>query len=1467
MKKKTIKLFRTLLVGSIILSLSVVPIYAAEANNPTYTSESSDPTYDPATNDPVSDPEVSNPESDPEVNDSTSDSEINDPTSDPESNGQDDSVFYGSLTQSPSSDPSGEWDNDELFDEYINSIFYELPYDFSFFSNSILKNTLNDSEKLIYDQLESRIKDVATGIQTNTKFVLDDLSQINLNWTASECDVSAFTQSNVASLVGQKLLATLDLSKIWYCLLADLPYDLYWHDKSAKETGVSYHYSFFSNEARITSLIFHFAVNIKYADPTASEPFKTNLDIADNINRARNAAENAKQIVDNNANENDYTKLKNYMKEICDLNTYNDSAASSMNTNTLPDGADPWQLIYVFDKNPNTNVVCEGYAKAFAYLCDLTKFENSNIACYTVYGKMNDKSGAGGGHMWNVVTMDDGKNYLVDVTNCDGNAIGSPDKLFLAALPGSASTGYIFAKDANNIVTYSYDSYIKSLYGTDANSILTLKNTDSYTVYSSDTTAGKKNLSTAQVTLSSDTFTYNGVEQKPDVNVTLDEELVDPSAYNLSISSTDTPPSSAGTHAGTVSLTITAKVDSNYTGSIIKEYTITPALPNISNVTCTNANDLSADTLPENVILTCTANANGTNVAGTIALTDAALSTGTNNYHWKFTPNDSRNYQAATGTIRLTVADREDPHELARLEYQGALKNRTYTYGNLLDLSGLVFKAVYTDGIQNVLPDSDLVYSKILSVGQTSVVVSYTNGGKTVSTTVNGFTVNPKPLTEQMISSISDQTYTGSEIRPTVTVADGNEKLRESVDYTVRYENNINVARFDAENAPATIVSGKGNYTGTAKRSFSITKRNQAQLVITPVTGKTYGDPEFTLETTGGTGNGTVSYHVPIDTNIIEIFNTNKVRIKHAGSVTITANKSGGNDYNDISASYTLTVLPKKAIIQWNEPTTFMYDGTQKEITATLSNAGNDTVPLTITENKKTDAGNYTAKITDIKNSDYTLEGVTNLTKSWSITGTDISASVVELGNPLIYNGKEQTQTIAKVTLNGTPVSYTVSDNKATSAGTYTLKITGKGNCFGTIEKDYTIAKAKPTIQLKNLSQTEGNISAVTATLTPASSDAKATVEYCVSTGENEVWTTTMPTTAGNYKVRAYLQSADAGINLYGYSNYEEAALEGKVATGTLAIGRKAASTSKDNISSGPTSTTKVIVNKDGSATTVTAETAKDGSKIQTESTKQADNSLKKVVTQTSPNGQTISTTTITDKDGQVTSVTKTTSIKNIAKNTDTTITIKKDGSGNILSAKSSITKIGTIGKTTLDGTVIRKIVQTAGTKTDVKMTVTDPSGKQLFAVNTNSSNLVVGKKLYIFQSNSKNNSYTMVNSKTYIVAKDGSVLLNIQKRATYRLVTPSEAKQIEKNIKSTIKVQKTVAVIKPGQTTKAALAKSLDMANVKKISYTAANGKIVKVSKSGTIVAKKKGSSTVAIKVLLKNGSSKTVKLQINVK
>lgn len=155
-----------------------------------------------------------------------------------------------------------------------------------------------------------------------------------------------------------------------------------------------------------------------------------------------------------NQDKGTYSKLVAYREYITNAVDYNSDAA---NTANYPYG-DPWQLIYVFDENPDTNVVCEGYSKAFKYLCDLTwTGSDPEVACYLPTGTMD-----GDAHMWNIVSIG-GVNYLTDITNCDSGTIGAPDQLFLCGAEGSVDASYA-AATTGGAVTYVYDKETLALY-------------------------------------------------------------------------------------------------------------------------------------------------------------------------------------------------------------------------------------------------------------------------------------------------------------------------------------------------------------------------------------------------------------------------------------------------------------------------------------------------------------------------------------------------------------------------------------------------------------------------------------------------------------------------------------------------------------------------------------------------------------------------------------------------------------------------------------------------------------------------------------------------------------------------------------------------------------------------------------------------------------------------------------------
>lgn len=71
------------------------------------------------------------------------------------------------------------------------------------------------------------------------------------------------------------------------------------------------------------------------------------------------------------------------------------------------------------------------------------------------------------------------------------------------------------------------------------------------------------------------------------------------------------------------------------------------------------------------------------------------------------------------------------------------------------------------------------------------------------------------------ISDIADQNYTGSAIQPKPVVKDGDKTLTEGTDYTLDYDENINVG------TGGVTINFKGNYSGSATVYFNIVKAAQ----------------------------------------------------------------------------------------------------------------------------------------------------------------------------------------------------------------------------------------------------------------------------------------------------------------------------------------------------------------------------------------------------------------------------------------------------------------------------------------------------------------------------------------------------------------------------------------------------------------------------------------------------------------
>lgn len=360
-------------------------------------------------------------------------------------------------------------DNEELFAGYVEKQLYPgMDGGISLFAD-YGKTKLDGKNELIYNFLKTEIEKVAAGEVSSTEFnmSLDQLKITKIEYTAEDLGVTSIgtvsggvvqLTSEAEKAIAEKVVGY-DLSLINTCLLMDCPYELYWYDKT---DGISlspgYNFSYDPSTNVITKVVlqsgptFQFSVASEYRSAAGSQ-YQTDTSTARAV---QTAVDKARSIVNENQGKSDYQKLNAYREAICGLVSYNDAAAKE--ENDTPYG-NPWQLIWVFDDDQDTKVVCEGYSKAFQYLCDLSEFSSGKIVCYTVTGTMGGGTGEGP-HMWNIVTMDDGKNYLVDVTNCDDGTVGAPDKLFLVGASGTVDGGY-----TSSDVTYTYEDDIKALYG------------------------------------------------------------------------------------------------------------------------------------------------------------------------------------------------------------------------------------------------------------------------------------------------------------------------------------------------------------------------------------------------------------------------------------------------------------------------------------------------------------------------------------------------------------------------------------------------------------------------------------------------------------------------------------------------------------------------------------------------------------------------------------------------------------------------------------------------------------------------------------------------------------------------------------------------------------------------------------------------------------------------------------------
>lgn len=416
----------------------------------------------------------------------------------------------------------------------------------------------------------------------------------------------------------------------------------------------------------------------------------------------------------------------------------------------------------------------------------------------------------------------------------------------------------------------------------------------------------------------------------------------------------------------------------------------------------------------------------------------------------------SRNYKDTTAEIIITLVAKDTPAVTA------ADLTMTYT-GSAVPIELLSASAAF-DGSPVAGSWSWKNGSPTHVIDSGSYMAVFTPEDQTNFTTAEcevKVTVEPRDISDAAVMLGSWLRYNGSE--QTQTVFSVTLTGYDDVTYTVK-DNIITNAGEDYE----LTVTGTGDFTGSVKHRFTV---GRAALTIAGVTiaPKSYdGSRDATV--TGVTFNGlynndTVAYTVvSARYDSADADKASKVTGEIALAESVINYKledgsfSADASIDEAASGVTTTPVRREGLI---------YTGKAQELVTAGSATGGSmqyklgdgawqqTVPTA------TDAGTYTVwyRVVGDNNHYDTAEQSISVT----IGQKDISGAKVTLGDSLTYNGSEQTQTVASVTLAGYEnVTYTVSGNTATDAGEdYELTVNGTGNFTGSVKVGFSVAAAQ----------------------------------------------------------------------------------------------------------------------------------------------------------------------------------------------------------------------------------------------------------------------------------------------------------------------------------------------------------------------------------------------------------------------
>lgn len=306
-----------------------------------------------------------------------------------------------------------------------------------------------------------------------------------------------------------------------------------------------------------------------------------------------------------------------------------------------------------------------------------------------------------------------------------------------------------------------------------------------------------------------------------------------------------------------------------------------------------------------------------------------------------------------------------------------------------------------------------------------------------------GSSADAAAVTNCTVSGLTAKTYTGKAQTQSITVKYRNKTLKNGKDYTVSYQNNINAG------TAYVIIKGKGSYSGTVKRSFTIKPAIiYKQCTFYKIASQYYTGSQ--IKPVPKIKNGTTTLKNGTNFTLTYQNNVNK------GTAKVYI-KGKGNYSGSCSLTFSITARPVSTLKITVPSVTYNGKAQKPAVTVKYNNYkfknGTD---YTLSYKNNTKIGTATVTVKGKGK----LSGTRSVT--FKINAKPIKNAVITYNNSLTYNGSTLSPAVTVKYGNATlkkNTDYTVAYSNNVNAGTGTITITGKGIYGGSVKKTFTIKK------------------------------------------------------------------------------------------------------------------------------------------------------------------------------------------------------------------------------------------------------------------------------------------------------------------------------------------------------------------------------------------------------------------------